>query len=178
MSNAINRIYITITRSCIVHMYCKSYLQSPATLSFKNAGQKCAFRGRPYESADRKRKNAISHTLYWNWWNMHGSLEQSCTLRMSRCRCRRWHRQEWSDDIRRVILASSERDDLRKAHNFASSSRWALSILRTWVMADANAAWLVASRRGRGEGQGRVDREGLLERSCTCGCLYPGTDQQ
>ena len=49
----------------MVHMYCKSYLQSPANLSFKSAGQNCAFRGRPYESANRKRKNAISHTLYW-----------------------------------------------------------------------------------------------------------------
>jgi hypothetical protein len=59
----LNRIYITITRSCMVHMYCKSYLQSPANLSFKSACQNCAFRRRPYESAYRKRKNAFSHTL-------------------------------------------------------------------------------------------------------------------
>ena len=60
-----NQIYITITWSCMVHMYCKSYLQLQANLSFESACQNCAFRGRPYESANRKRKNEFSHTLYW-----------------------------------------------------------------------------------------------------------------
>jgi hypothetical protein len=35
----------------MVHWYYKSYLQSQANLSFESAGQICAFRGRPYESA-------------------------------------------------------------------------------------------------------------------------------
>jgi hypothetical protein len=48
----------------MVHMYCKSYLRSPANLSIKSAGQSCAYRRRPYESANRKRKNAFVHTLY------------------------------------------------------------------------------------------------------------------
>ena len=48
----------------MVHMYCKSNLRSPANLSFKSACQNCAFRGRPYESANWKRKNASAHTLY------------------------------------------------------------------------------------------------------------------
>ena len=37
----------------MVHMYCQ--------LTFDSAGQNGAFRGRPYESANRKRKNAFAH---------------------------------------------------------------------------------------------------------------------
>ena len=36
----------------MAHMYCKSYLQSPANLSFKSAGQKCAFRGSKAQKRD------------------------------------------------------------------------------------------------------------------------------
>ncbi len=63
----------------MVHMYCKSYLQSQANLSFKSACQICAFRGRPYESANRKRKNAFAHTLYYSICSISSNI--SCSYR-------------------------------------------------------------------------------------------------
>ena len=113
----------------MVHMYCKSYLQSQANLSFESAGQICAFRGRPYESANRKRKNAFAHTLYWLSISVQGL---QCTTETIQHRLL-FNAQERVQSISRVqgppSLIASMRSPLECMHKNVLHFQFALSNL-------------------------------------------------